>query len=194
LNSDRSPEVTHAFTFNAAGLNPLVFMDTSRLPYIVAYPVANANYPNSSQFIDTFSVYFVRPSKINESGENTVVSDSPDILTRLQFAFSTPSPNALVTTNVPDGLFHPIEGLFDLTKREYNAMEGILVLLDDYRLGIKTEAEVISAIAAFIILNGGYGNMRQKLTDGHRFPCIYFGLMHDLNGWNVYDRMVHPGF
>jgi len=193
LNSDRSPEVTHAFTFNAAGLNPLVFMDTSHVPYIVAYPVANANYPNSSQFIDTFSVWYVRPVNFDGPTENTIVSDSPDILTMLQFTFSQPSPNALVTTNEPDGLFHPMEGLIDLTKKEYRAISVLLTILNNYRLGRITLTDSLTAIAVHVAIFG-VGEIYTKLPNSHRFPSIYFGLMHNLEGWNVYDRNDHPGY
>ena len=126
-----------AVTFNAAGINPDLFLDKTR-PGTLDFPTAWANYPNRHNFIDTYSVWYVRPIKFkgtNNIFDSYIVSDSPDILTAIQLAFSEPGPDAIVTTFLPDGVFHPIEGLIDLTNEEYHALTYLLSLTNASRLG-----------------------------------------------------------
>lgn len=32
----------------------------------------------------------------------------------------------------------------------------------------------------------------EKMTASHSFPSIYFGLLHDIDGWNAYDDIDRP--
>jgi hypothetical protein len=58
--------------------------------------------------------------------------------------------------------------------------------LNNVRLGRITLEECTLAISTQMALFG-IGNIRTKLPDCHLFASIYFGLMHNLDGWNVCD-------
>ena len=185
----------HAVTFNAAGINPDVFWDKTR-PNTLEFPTAWANYPNRNNFIDTYSVWYVRPNKFKGASnffDPFIVSDCPDILTTIQFAFSATGPNARVTTFLPDGVFHPIEGLIDLTNEEYLALTTLLSLTNAYRLGTISFASYNASVVDFE-LTYGIGDLFNKLANSHNFDSIYFGMLHNTDGWNAYDRLQHPGF
>lgn len=184
----------HAVTFNATGVNPLMFNDPTRPGFF--FPTAALNYQNRNAFIDTYSVWYVRPNKF--MGASNVfdlftVSDCPDVLTALQFAFSTPGPNAIVTTFRPDGVFHPIEGLIDLTNEEFLALEVLLNLTNSLRTGQISYVVYVAAVLDFYV-RYGEGAMHTKINKSHRFPHIYFGMLHVPDGWNAYDHNPHPGF
>ena len=182
----------HAFTFNAAAINPLLYTDTTR-PGHMNFPTAALNYlTERNRLIDTYSVWYVRPLKGGAvTGSTTIVSDCPDILTTLQFAFSG-SPG-IVNTFLPDGVFHPIEGLYDLTKQEYTGMMLMLHVINEFRKGNLSEVALAAELAS-IYLSTGIGDVIAKTANSHKFGSIYFGLLHIPDGWNAYDRNSHPGY
>jgi hypothetical protein len=184
-----------AVTFNAAGINPDLFLDKTR-PGTLDFPTAWANYPNRHNFIDTYSVWYVRPIKFkgtNNIFDSYIVSDSPDILTAIQLAFSEPGPDAIVTTFLPDGVFHPIEGLIDLTNEEYHALTYLLSVTNAYRLGSISLAAYSASVLNFKTIFG-FGDLMNKIANSHKLDSIYYGMLHNIDGWNAYDRGSHPGF
>jgi hypothetical protein len=104
-----------------------------------------------------------------------------------------PGPDAIVTTFLPDGVFHPIEGLIDLTNEEYHALTYLLSLTNAYRLGSISLAVYGASVLNFKTIFG-FGDLMNKIANSHKFDSIYYGMLHNSDGWNAYDRGSHPGF
>lgn len=106
--------------------------------------------------------------------------DVPDILTWLQR--SSIAPDAI-------GTDMPIEGIHNMSFVSL----GFVSQLSDSLLQINSFADLKSSWRSVLVgslwslISGVFANM----GDSHRFPSIFYGLMHGEN-WNVYDTRSDP--
>ena len=181
---------SHAITFNAAGINPAAFFDVAPVNNpVLRYPFGLNNYNSQRQnLIDTYSVWYVRHPR-NGFFSSTIVSDCPDLLTLLEFNLSSDD-NVRFKFWEPDGNFHNIEGLYDLTKLENEALQFVLSAVDQWRRNLLSTTEAGSLLLYYYATHG-VGDLASKLTNSHFFNSIYYGMLSDVNGWNVYDWVNH---
>ena len=62
-----------------------------------------------------------------------------------------------------------------------------------YRLGYLSDAFFAAGVLLFLS-EYGRGDLLNKVANSHKFGSIYFGMLHISDGWNAYDRSLHPGF
>ena len=83
--------------------------------------------------------------------------------------------------------------MFDLTNEEFYALDTLLGLVNAYRLGYLSDAFFAAGVLLFLS-EYGRGDLLNKVANSHKFGSIYFGMLHISDGWNAYDRSLHPGF
>ena len=132
------------------------------------YDGSEERFSNANSWIDAYRVIWDRDL------------DSTDILTFLQ-------ENAIA---LPDalGLKRDIEGLFTVTSP--TLLNWAITQLQQLPPELPTDdlgrARFMLALAQVLITLGLEGN---KMFNSHKFPSIYYGLLHsDSPPWNAYDH------
>jgi hypothetical protein len=177
LNSNRE-----ANTFNAAGLNPKIFVrvGSDRPKEYVKYGKTNYETPGRREALIT--AHLVEDSVPDGSG----FSDCPDVLTWLQWTIKSVSGHGFEA----DGKRVQMEGLLNLVAAERMLLKDITKLFANYWSGITLADQkwetIWTAIEAGYSYFGGFSN---KLVKAHGFPHLFYGLLHDDElGWNAYDH------
>ncbi len=165
-----------AVTFNASGF-PLHTLEEPNNPGVFVYGEASVQrYHNSQNLIDNFVVYF-EPTR----------RDVPDILTWIQgAATSIHTPLGIISIPHARGEYHEMEGLYNFTVFEE-------LWINESEAALAGNFEFFTDFA-FQIINWLTGHMSSaflKMEESHRFPSIYYGLLHNGQGINIYDGQLH---
>ena len=170
-------EISHADTFNSAGLPQATIMVRDANGGLL-FPGADLRFSQASTFIDAYNVSMIDNRDLSIGG----TADAPDFLTFVQQA----------VTFLPDavGRQHPTEGLYDLSYLEKTFLFEVRAFLQDVEIG-NLNGPWLNYLLG--LLHGYFASAGlSKLVDSHRFPSIYYGLLHDdLTFWNFYDRINH---
>ena len=155
----------HAHTFNAAGLQQHTLRNANG-SWI--HDGSKERFGNANSWIEAYRVIW------------DMNVDSTDILTFLQ-------ENAIA---LPDalGLKRDIEGLFSVTSPTLLnwAIAQLRQLPHELPPDDLGRASYMAALAQVLVTLGLEGN---KMFNSHKFPSIYYGLLHsDSPSWNAYDH------
>jgi hypothetical protein len=179
MNSNRT-----ANTFNAAGVNPLIFTvpgaRNNRLQDYVKY--GYSNYITVGRREELITAYVIEDSLPDSSGW----SDCPDILTWLQHTIKMVTGKGFVA----DGRQVAMEGLYNLDGGERLTLDAFESSLRGFWAGQNVISDEWDAFWAAILAGRAYyTGLHNKLGDSHRFPSLFYGLLHDDElDWNAYDR------
>ncbi len=184
---------TEADTFNAAGLNPQelyykgYWEGASRVPFYPETPYARAL---SDRLIKAYNVYTVRPPSdfpyYNTNSSSDYSEDARDALTFFQHLLYTqkrPDDPRIPAAFEAWGESKSIEGLFDLTKAEALALRSLASGVNAAFAGtwITVLKDLLWALPSI-------SSLMQKMQDSHSFPSVYYGLLHNRDGWNAFDH------
>lgn len=164
-----------AQTFNASGFPAHTLYDPDNPEELLFGQASLHRYHNSQQLIDNFVVYF-RPTPW----------DTPDILTWIQGAATfVDTPAGPVSVAHARGEFTRMEGLYDFTLPEKLLIDSASALL----AGNWSFSDFVIQFVSW--RTDTTTRAFKKMEESHRFPSIYFGLLHNRQGWNVYDGRIH---
>ncbi len=164
-----------AQTYNASGFPVHTLYDPNHLERLIYGAGSLQRYHNSKTLIDNFVVYFTPTRR-----------DTPDFLTWVQSTASlVRTPAGAIGLPHARGEFHKMEGLYDFTFPEELVIDGAEALLT----GHSDFSDFVIQVVGWLTDNTT--NAFKKMEESHRFPSIYYGLLHDRQGWNVYDGRIH---
>lgn len=214
-------------TFNAAGINPDVFLNDARTTpdgrNAVRFPTALLNYANASKFITSYQIFNVKgeilpsvyehtmdwiaklieknisvfvPITLDERFGNKLVADAPDILSLFQRILDKRTIElggmAPITVYAADGKAVSVEGLHDLTFKEFSVRTFLEYFLVNY---LDNEVSYVGLFVRLLdfkrLYLQNYFDLGDKLVKSHSMDNFYYGFLYQNEGNNAYDRESH---
>ena len=181
-----------AITFNAAGVNPQIFLVPGQKDTKEYVKHGYKNYINSGRREQLIKAYVIEKSLPNNAGW----SDCPDVLTWLQ-------PMIIRVTGhgfEADGSRVQMEGLFNLDVGDRWSLDRIESRFKEFwdgnyhnrftfnKFDPSTWLQFEDFLDAVVLGRSYVRGLHNMLIQSHKFPSLLYGLLHDDQlDWNAYD-------